>query len=239
MLEPETRTRVHAKCQFTAGGNFSHCDVEIRVIWVGPHKIAIDDDTAAVSFLELDEISDKIARKIYSKGNILRTPIAVFIPKSSSAVISFVGVFKSGNFYVPLDTKSPMDRISKILDTLNTACIITDAEHNNRLIQLKRNVAGLNGAKEKVDGFKYKSGRNGVFNDDPIMMSYGGGPGSELGIGQTNIYFASSGRFKTLSVCAKDTSASNLRLDPFSDPFGGIINKIYDRKEDSKMFLQS
>ena len=101
-----------------------------------PHKIAIDDNTAAVSFLELDEISDKIARKIYSKGNILRTPIAVFIPKSSSAVISFVGVFKSGNFYVPLDTKSPMDRISKILDTLNTACIITDAEHKNRLIQL-------------------------------------------------------------------------------------------------------
>jgi len=70
---------------------------------------------------------------------------------------------------------------------------------NNRLIQLKRNIVGLPGAKKKVDGFNFKSGRTGIFNDDPIMMSYGGGPGSELGIGRTNIYFASSGRFKTLS----------------------------------------
>ena len=35
MLEPETHTRVHAKCQFTPGGNFSSMDVEIRVIWAG------------------------------------------------------------------------------------------------------------------------------------------------------------------------------------------------------------
>lgn len=75
----------------------------------------------------------------------------------------------------------------------------SESVENNRLIQLKRNIAGLDGAKEKVDGFKFKSGRTGIFNDDPIMMSYGGGPGSELGIGKTNIYFASSGRFKTLS----------------------------------------
>lgn len=88
--------------------------------------------------------------------------------------------------------------------------------NNNRLIQLKRNIAGLNGAKEKVDGFKFKSGRNGVFNDDPIMMSYGGGPGSELGIGQTNIYFASSGRFKTLSSPPTINASTG-----FLNPYGG------------------
>ena len=63
------------------------------------NKIAIDDNIDIVSFLELDEISDKIATEIYSKSNVLRAPIAVFMPKSSWAVISFVGVFKSGNFY--------------------------------------------------------------------------------------------------------------------------------------------
>ena len=88
--------------------------------------------------------------------------------------------------------------------------------NNNRLIQLKRNIAGLNGAKEKVDGFKFKSGKTGIFNDDPIMMSYGGGPGSELGIGRTNIYFASSGRFKTLSS-PPTINASN----GFLNPYGG------------------
>ena len=88
--------------------------------------------------------------------------------------------------------------------------------NDNRLIQLKRNIAGLPGAKKKIDGFNFKSGRTGIFNDDPIMMSYGGGPGSELGIGRTNIYFASSGRFKTLSS-PPTVNASN----GFLNPYGG------------------
>ena len=101
-----------------------------------PNKIAINDNDVAVSFLELAKISDKIAAVICSKNNIFRAPIAVFLPKTSFAVISFVGVFKSGNFYVPLDTKSPIERISKILDTLVATCIITDAKHKEILIKL-------------------------------------------------------------------------------------------------------
>ena len=58
------------------------------------------------------------------------------MPKISWAVISFVGIFKSGNFYVPLDVKSPINRISKILDTLNTTCVISDSEYKEKLIQL-------------------------------------------------------------------------------------------------------
>jgi amino acid adenylation domain-containing protein len=101
-----------------------------------PNKIAIDDNIDTVSFLKLDEFSDKIALAISSKNNILRAPIAVFMPKNSWAVISFIGVFKSGNFYVPLDTKSPIDRVSKILDTLNAPCIITDTVHKEQLTLL-------------------------------------------------------------------------------------------------------
>ena len=101
-----------------------------------PNKIAIDDHVVAVSFLELAEISDKIAAAIVSENSILRSPIAVFMPKNSWAILSFIGIFKSGNFYVPLDIKSPIKRISKILRTLNAACIITDAKHKEQLIQL-------------------------------------------------------------------------------------------------------
>lgn len=101
-----------------------------------PNKIAIDDNNLTVSFLELDKISDKIALAICTKNNILRSPIAVFMPKNSKAILSFIGVFKSGNFYVPLDIKSPIERLSKILSTLNTSCIITDDENKKKLIQL-------------------------------------------------------------------------------------------------------
>ncbi|MFT4644674.1 MAG: D-alanine--poly(phosphoribitol) ligase subunit 1 [Planctomycetota bacterium] len=100
-----------------------------------PDKTAIDDNIGVVSFLELDKISDKIAIAIYSKVGDLRAPIAVFMPKNRFAVLSFVGIFKSGNFYVPLDVKSPIERISKILVTLNASCIITDVKHKETLVQ--------------------------------------------------------------------------------------------------------
>ncbi len=101
-----------------------------------PHKIAIVDDGVVVSYIELEEISNKIAATICSKDPLLRSPIAVFMPKNSWAILSFVGVFKSGNFYVPLDVKSPIERISKILESLNTPFVITDIEHKKHLLLL-------------------------------------------------------------------------------------------------------
>ena len=85
-----------------------------------PNNIAIDDNESDVSFFELNELSNKIASVIASKFNLNRKPIGVFLPKSRWSVCAFLGICKSGNFYVPLDTKSPLERISKILDNLKT-----------------------------------------------------------------------------------------------------------------------
>lgn len=101
-----------------------------------PHKPAVTDSLGVVSFLELDELSDKIAVAIYTKVTALRTPVAVFLPKNSWAILSFIGIFKSGNFYVPLDVKSPRERLLKMLNTLDTPCIITDNEHKGLLVTL-------------------------------------------------------------------------------------------------------
>jgi D-alanine--poly(phosphoribitol) ligase subunit 1 len=98
-----------------------------------PNHIAIDDNHEIVLFSELEEFSNKIAQYIISKHTISRQPIAVFLPKSRWSVLSFLGIVKTGNFYVPLDVKSPVERISKILNSLNPEIIITDLAHKNHL----------------------------------------------------------------------------------------------------------
>lgn len=105
-----------------------------------PSKIAVDDNNVAVSFTELNEISDKIALEILLKSNKTRQPIPVYLPKNRSAIAAFIGIFKSGNFYIPLDTKSPGDRIVKIIETLESSVIITNNERKETLIEL-----GFNG----------------------------------------------------------------------------------------------
>ncbi|WP_310377791.1 amino acid adenylation domain-containing protein [Flavobacterium sp.] len=101
-----------------------------------PNKTAIDDNHAQISFSELDVISNKIAAAIVSKNNSSRQPIAVYLSKNRWSILSFIGIFKSGNFYVPLDVKSPVDRVAKILDNLNAAFVITDSAHQEKLIGL-------------------------------------------------------------------------------------------------------
>jgi D-alanine--poly(phosphoribitol) ligase subunit 1 len=98
-----------------------------------PNNIAIDDNESDVSFFELNELSNKIASVIASKFNLNRKPIGVFLPKNRWSVCAFLGICKSGNFYVPLDTKSPLERISKILDNLKTDLIVTDLYHSEIL----------------------------------------------------------------------------------------------------------
>ena len=96
-----------------------------------PNKDAIQDDLGSLTFLELDNISNTISKEIVTSSHFFKKPIAVFLPKNRWSVISFVGVFKSGNFYVPMDIKTPSNRLLKIIDTLDTPCIITNLEYKN------------------------------------------------------------------------------------------------------------
>lgn len=101
-----------------------------------PNKIAIDDNHAVITFAQLAVFSDKIALEIACRTNDFRQPIAVFLPKSNMAIAAFIGIFKSGNFYVPLDIKSPNERTLKIVETLKANLIITNFELREQLIHL-------------------------------------------------------------------------------------------------------
>lgn len=49
--------------------------------------------------------------------------------KSVKAIVSFLGIACSGNFYTPIDVDMPKVRVEKILLTLQPKAIITDKEH--------------------------------------------------------------------------------------------------------------
>jgi D-alanine--poly(phosphoribitol) ligase subunit 1 len=93
-----------------------------------PDKIAIDDNNLQITFHQLNSISNQIGLAILRCNDALRNPIPVFLPKNIFTVATFIGINKSGNFYVPLDVKSPAERLSRILETLDAKCIITNKE---------------------------------------------------------------------------------------------------------------
>ena len=101
-----------------------------------PNKIAIEDENGSITFCELKESAIKIAVTITKYVNDFNKPIGVLLPKSKESIVSFLGVNYSGNFYIPLDLKSPNERLSKIVNKLSPSSIITNLEGKQKLLDL-------------------------------------------------------------------------------------------------------
>lgn len=99
-------------------------------------KNAIEDNNGVVTFQDLREEALKIASKINLLGATNNQPIGVFLPKSKESIISFLGVNYSGNFYAPLDIKSPNERLGKIIEKLAPKIIITNSEGEKKLKEI-------------------------------------------------------------------------------------------------------
>ena len=101
-----------------------------------PNKESIEDENGILTFFQLKENALKIASAIINRTNSSNTPIAVLLPKSKESIVSFVGVNYSSNFYVPLDIKSPPERLLKIIRKLDTSIIITNVDGEKLLDKL-------------------------------------------------------------------------------------------------------
>lgn len=97
-----------------------------------PQKKAVQDSTGSITFAELLRSAFVIADEVKAKG-IWKQPIGVYIPKGCKMVQAFAGINMSGNFYVPLDTKSPDKRVLSILNVLESDVIITDQAHEEQV----------------------------------------------------------------------------------------------------------
>lgn len=93
-----------------------------------PNKVAFIDTKRSVTFNCLQQESYRIATGIIHK-KLLKKPIVILLDKSVACIAAFIGTVYSGNFYTPLDTKIPIDRMNKILGTLKPEVLITDEVH--------------------------------------------------------------------------------------------------------------
>lgn len=95
-----------------------------------PNNTAIIDGERKISFYELTEDAKKLSCIIDKNiGNIIRKPIAVFLDKHIESILSDIAIMYSGNAYMNLDTKTPIQRISNILELIQPELIITNQKY--------------------------------------------------------------------------------------------------------------
>jgi len=82
-----------------------------------PDKTCVVDERESLTFKQLFLRAYRLSEAL-KLSNKINQPIVVYLPKNAMAIVSFAGVLMSGNFYVPIDLKSPQKRLQNIIEHL-------------------------------------------------------------------------------------------------------------------------
>ena len=77
-----------------------------------PHRIALADASASLTFAELDDASNRIARALTQRGVAAEASVIVRIERSARFVVGLLGALKAGALAVLLDPAQPAARLA-------------------------------------------------------------------------------------------------------------------------------
>ncbi|MEU7576194.1 amino acid adenylation domain-containing protein [Streptomyces sp. NPDC041068] len=129
-LAAEDRTRVLATAR---GGDLvvdglTVPEVLRRRAAQAPHRIAVVDADTALSYAELDERSELLARVLVERGVVPGDRVGVRMERSASQVVALTAVLKAGACYVPLDPRYPEARLAHMVGDADIRVVVGDTD---------------------------------------------------------------------------------------------------------------
>lgn len=93
-----------------------------------PDKMIFEEDYKSITYLQFENEAKRVGTGLLKRG-IMRGKVAVYLDKGIDCLTAMFGTLYSGSLYCVLDTKSPTERIDKIIDILKPQIIITDEKN--------------------------------------------------------------------------------------------------------------
>ncbi len=91
-----------------------------------PEALALRDGEDSISYGELDQQAERVARHLAMAGAGGNSAIAVCMEKSAALVIAMLAIYKVGATYVPLDPHYPPERLAFMLQDAGAMLLLTD-----------------------------------------------------------------------------------------------------------------
>jgi amino acid adenylation domain-containing protein len=100
---------------------------ESRVALV-PDRAALSDRGAVLSYAELNQRANRLARRIVERVDQKRhSRVVLFMDKSPDYIVAILAVLKAGHAYVPLDPQFPAARNQHIIGHAGASVLITNS----------------------------------------------------------------------------------------------------------------
>ena len=93
---------------------------------LAPGLPAVAAGERSLSYEELDRLSNQVARALLAQGVVPGDRVGILAPKSAASVVAVFGVLKAGACYVPLDPRSPAERLASIMRDSGVAVLLAD-----------------------------------------------------------------------------------------------------------------
>ena len=93
-----------------------------------PNKIALSDADSEITYRQLVCEAESVGTALVQQIGAKRLPIAVLVDRNLESICCFLGVVESGNFYVPISTEQPRERLEAIITQMQPAAIIATCD---------------------------------------------------------------------------------------------------------------
>jgi len=109
-----------------------------------PDAVAVISQDRTLTYRQLDESTNRLARRLQRLGVKPDTLVGVAMGRSESLVIGLLGILKAGGAYVPLDPTHPQDRLSLVIEDSKMPVLLTTAASRAHLPPAAEDLTILN-----------------------------------------------------------------------------------------------
>ena len=97
-----------------------------------PRQPAVEFDGRVLTYLELDQRSNQIARHLLRHGLLPETRVALCVDRSIEMIAGILGILKAGGAYIPLDPAYPAERQAFMLSDSGAPILLTQESHSKK-----------------------------------------------------------------------------------------------------------
>jgi len=106
-----------------------------------PEATAILFENQQLSYQELNEKSNQLARYLQKNGVKAETLVPICVERSLEMIIGILGILKAGGAYVPVDPDYPADRISYMLDDSGASLVLSSRRSRSKVSETVKVIA--------------------------------------------------------------------------------------------------
>jgi amino acid adenylation domain-containing protein len=148
---PGEQEAIRAKCFHPLGTivEFSREDIEKSIparfeqqVACHPDRLAVVSQQFQVTYIELNQISNRIARAIMEHVGNGEEPIALLLEHGADLIAAIMGILKAGKIYVSVDPAFPDTRAAYMLGDSGAKLLVTNKQNLSQAQRLTQTQGG-------------------------------------------------------------------------------------------------